>query len=376
MDPHAPQPTPPAQPPAPPQPNPSPTFMPPADPTPPAPLTPPLPPTPQPSSTPFAAPPASPAQLPPQPAPTIAPSPPSPAAFQPTANSAFNPVQPPPAASSYPPMTPLAAAPQPAAAPVSTDDFYASGAKPGITIGILSIIFGLLIPIVGIVLGIIAIVKGFGKGAKSLGMLGIAGLVASAVGIVIWSQLSGKLFSGVPTYRNDETYSHTFEGVDTITIKRPKELTESEKGENFAVLTHAPEDQGVLSGIGLATLDLSAFDTTPQEIRQILSEAVTAQSGVIFESIASEIENAVGRLAAVKDFSFSGPATAYEQNGMSGWRLNFTFKSSNDVDCTGSYVIFIGDNSIEHDVFVAAVNPVWEKNTKVFEEILSSTQIQ
>jgi hypothetical protein len=111
------------------------------------------------------------------------------------------------------PMTPITPAPQ----------------ENSKVLGILSLVFALIIWPVGLVLGIVTSVKGFKKGDKVLGLMGVASIIVSLVSMVVTFMIYSLLLAGV-NFSDRTAQAVNFENGETLSVQVPDGLKSEDTG--------------------------------------------------------------------------------------------------------------------------------------------------
>lgn len=138
-------------------------------------------------------------------------------------------------------------------------------------LGILSLVFAVLLWPVGLVLGIIASVKGFKKGDKTLGFMGVASILISLVSMVVVFIVYGLLVGGV-NFSDRTAQTVNFENGETLSVQVPdglkSENTESEDSKQFSYYEDATRESTRHPSVAIS----AKGENLPEEFKQVIGD--------------------------------------------------------------------------------------------------------
>lgn len=260
----------------------------------------------------------------------------------------------------------------------SSSDYYESGAKPGITLGILGLIFSIIMTPVGFILGIISIVKGFRRGNKALGVLGIASvllsIVSTIVGFVLLVAIIGSSVSLGPL--ESKTFDLS-EGKITMSIpSKMEEITknsyfvnygkkQSKDSDKYVAFIAAQSNYSPLGGNDLEEFDY-VVSTKKEPIYSSLVNTLKTGLAPVFEK--SGIENI--SYGDMQSTTISGTKKAY--------KMSFSGKISESVTKKEykGYILFGMNDSSEFDFLLGADKTVWTANESKMTSIMENIKVE
>lgn len=184
---------------------------------------------------------------------------------QPINNQPVSPPQPQPAQFAAPTQQPFGNQPNPVPpiTPVSQENNK--------ILGILSLVFALIIWPVGLVLGIVTSVKGFKKGDKALGFMGIASIVVSFVSMVVTFMIYGLLLAGV-NFSDRTAQTVNFENGETLSVQVPDGLksedTKSEDTKRFSYYEDGSREATRHPSVAVSVKG----ESLPEEFKQVVGD--------------------------------------------------------------------------------------------------------
>ncbi len=267
-------------------------------------------------------------------------------------------------------------------------DYYQNGRRPGITLGVLSLLFAVLLPPIGFVLGIVSMVKGFGRKNAGLGAMGLVALPVSAVVtivglLLIGAALTSSLDLGAAT---KITESDSVSG-STIATQMPTKIikTSSSSNKNLdAISTYE----------AVSTSDLvqakSTFIISPSpRISQLLSSKSESEVKSIIQNELSAIRSGstVGSAdsqvdmkelirnylsSSIKDVTFSPLSNTAS---LMGYGHSFDATTEEGIQLKGVYFVHYDiTHKSTQTTLVAASDYVWSHNQEVLEAIATKAE--
>ena len=267
-------------------------------------------------------------------------------------------------------------------------DYYQNGRRPGITLGVLSLLFAVLLPPIGFILGIVSMVKGFGRKNAGLGVMGLVALPVSAVVtivglLLIGTALTSSLDLGVAT---KITESDAVSG-SSIATQMPTKIikTSSSSNKNLdAISTYE----------AVSTSDLvqakSTFIISPSsrisqllasksesEVKSIIQNELSAvRSGATAGQTESQVDmkelirNYLS--SSIKDVTFS-PLS--DTASLMGFGHSFDATTEEGIQLKGVYFVHYDiTHKSTQTTLVAASEYVWSHNQEVLEAIATKAE--
>lgn len=246
----------------------------------------------------------------------------------------------------------------------SINGAYLDKTPPGITIGVLAIVFGSVIPFVGIVLGIIAIVKGMRKnnGNKKLASLGFSAIILAIISAIVYVSF----IVSANTYTLDSTYDSGVRagkvGSYQFSLQRPDEF--QEHNTSLAPNTTLLEDLLDEDTARSTALIIIEEDPGQKLYKQSTASKNRLQLEVNIEKFAEQYLNldeaSASNPRAVK--TGVGNAIAYDLRGTAG-----------TADARG---VFVYTTDVKHDatynIAIISESSLWESNAEVLTEMALS----
>lgn len=251
----------------------------------------------------------------------------------------------------------------------SLDKAYLDQTRPGITFGVLSIIFALLIPLIGavvaLILGVVSIIKGFGSKNKNiaLGVLGIVSIPIAIIATIAWIAIGMNVFYA--KYDKTLTYSNTFNNV-AYSFDYPEQMTEKQESDdtNTVVLRHKIGDANSSMIVFAAE---STLGTPTDSFMKILSSESGDKSVELLIKRSDKDASNVSNLRVYGNKEVSA-------NGMRGITKEISFTSvSSATNTSGRIIILIDDqNFMVYTMLILAEQNIWEKNTDMWQRVQDS----
>lgn len=258
------------------------------------------------------------------------------------------------------------------AATPSLGNAYLDKPRPGITLGILSLVFALLMPIVGFVLAIISIIKGFKK-PNSNKALGIMGIIAIPVGIVsgfIWMLAAANLMT--VSYSSLKTYSGSFGSIG-YSFDYPEEMVEDTSVDVPGVVflkDPTDQDDGANNSVAIFIAEnMGSLNLTPD----IIEEVYRGPQGKIV------MEDALKRSVSDIDEGTNltiGEYTSASSGGMEGFYMDVSYNSpKTDLLIKGKIAFFVDtEKNHGYNLIMLAPEKVWDNNTKTWDKMQASIE--
>lgn len=259
--------------------------------------------------------------------------------------------------------------------PQGAGDYYANGAKPGNTLGILSLVLAIILTPVGIVLGVVSIIKGFKHGNKALGIMGIGGVVLGLLSSLFWIIV---LIAVIAGGNLSSTKSTTIKlANDTVTMNIPEKMKKTNDTSNdsvvYGVQASGGNGQGYSSQISVATTQSVANSSDLVLLKQILEDPTNEQRGSVVGSTKEPFYSLLERIGLSK--SVIGDPQKITINGSQmAYRMTFEGEAQNQK-YTG-YLIFAISGSDAFDFLIGADKNIWAANKSTFDKIVTSINIQ
>ncbi len=275
-----------------------------------------------------------------------------------------------------------------------------------LTLAILAVIFGVLLPPLGLILAITTIYRAGQQSRKSLLILGITAVLATAAGLYGYLYLYNN-------YTNNRTYAYAYndlvdykvavaEGVG-ITFKLPSELLPSniEQQVDTGNLPRELQLKGgdptrqantgqisfthPLTPRGSLPLILARQSVFISGINNLdFDKVMTAANGPEYDQFITGLQRLLQTQTETSNAKLTGVPKAFTNTNIkaSAWTIDFSAEGANPLSTNtkqkkmrGSLLIAKGNKGAYYQISFAALDYNWPANQKIWQQILDSVRV-